>query len=77
MYEAIKSFSGAVSMSVGDVRDISDVNIAKDLLRAGYIREIKSAVKGNKAEPKAEAKDEPKAEPKAEKKPTRAKAKKG
>ncbi len=77
MYEAIKSFSGAVSMSVGDVRDISDVNIAKDLLRAGYIREIKPAEKGNKAEPKAEAKDEPKAEPKAEKKPTRAKAKKG
>lgn len=77
MYEAIKSFGGAVSMSVGDVRDISDVNIAKDLLRAGYIREIKPAVKGNKVEPKAEAKDEPKAEPKAEKKPTRAKAKKG
>lgn len=77
MYEAIKSFSGAVSMSVGDVKDINDVNIAKALLRAGYIREIKPAVKGNKAEPKAEAKDEPKAEPKAEKKPTRAKAKKG
>lgn len=72
MYEAIKSFSGAVSMSVGDIRDISDVNIAKDLLRAGYIREIKPATKG-KAEPKAEAK----AEPKAEKKPVKGKAKKG
>lgn len=73
MYEALKSFSGAVSMSVGDVRDISDVNIAKDLLRAGYIREIKPAVKGKAEQPKAEAK----AEPKAEKKPVKGKAKKG
>lgn len=76
MYEAIKSFSGAVSMSVGDVRDISDVNIAKDLLRAGYIREIKPAVKGKAEQPKAE-KAEAKAEPKAEKKPVKGKAKKG
>lgn len=72
MYEAIKSFSGAVSMSVGDVRDISDVNIAKDLLRAGYIREIKPAVKGNKAESKAEAE----AETKTPSKTTRATRKK-
>lgn len=45
MYEAIKSFSGVISMSVGDVKDINDVNIAKDLLKAGYIREVKPAEK--------------------------------
>lgn len=73
MYEAIKSFSGVISMSCGEVAEINDDYIAKDLLRAGYIREVKPATKG-KAE---EAKEEPKAEPKAEKKPTRAKAKKG
>ena len=81
MYEAIKSFSGVISMSVGDVREINDVNIAKDLLRAGYIREIKPAVKGvkAKAEVKDEVKEEVKTESKAktEKKPTRARAKKG
>ena len=76
MYEALKSFSGAVSMSVGDIRDISDVNIAKDLLRAGYIREIKPATKGKAEQPKAE-KAEAKLEPKAEKKPVKGKAKKG
>ena len=77
MYEAIKSFSGVISMSCGEVAEINDDYIAKDLLRAGYIREVKPATKG-KAEPKAEkAKEEPKEEPKAEKKPTRAKAKKG
>ena len=32
MYEAIKSFSGAVSMAVGDIKDIKDVDIVKDLL---------------------------------------------
>lgn len=45
MYKAKVSFSGVVSMSVGDVSDIADVNIAKDLLRAGYIEEIKPAEK--------------------------------
>ena len=68
MYEAIKSFSGVISMSVGDVKDINDVNIAKDLLKAGYIREVKPAEKGKKA---ATTKVESKA--KEEKKPTRAK----
>lgn len=71
MYKAIKSFSGVVSMVVGEVKDITDVNIAKDLLRAGYIQEIKPAAKGEK-ENKETAKE------KTEKKPaTRAKTKRG
>lgn len=45
MYKAKVSFSGVVSMNVGEVADIADVNIAKDLLRAGYIEEIKPAEK--------------------------------
>lgn len=48
-YKAIKSFGGKVSMHVGEVKNISDDNIAKDLLRAGYIEEIKPA---EKAKPK-------------------------
>ena len=45
MYKAKVSFSGVVSMNVGEVSDIADVNIAKDLLRAGYVEEIKPAEK--------------------------------
>ena len=44
-------------MSVGDVLDITDDNIAKDLLRAGYIEKVDPAVKGEaKTEAKAETK---------------------
>lgn len=31
------NFSGAVSMSEGDVRDIKDSYILKDLIKAGYV----------------------------------------
>ena len=31
------NFSGAISMSAGDVRDIKDQYILNDLIRAGYI----------------------------------------
>ena len=66
MYKAKVSFSGVVSMNVGEVSDIADVNIAKDLLRAGYVEEIKPA---EKAKPiKATLNKKP---------ATRAKAKKG
>ena len=39
-YKALKSFSGLVSMKKGDVKEIKDQEIVKDLLRAGYIEEI-------------------------------------
>ena len=45
MYKAKVSFSGIISMSVGDVGEIADASIAKDLLKAGYIEEIKPAEK--------------------------------
>ena len=53
-YKAIKNFSGVVSMHVGEVKNISDVNIAKDLLRAGYIEEIKPAEKAKTVKGKSD-----------------------
>lgn len=44
-YRAKVNFSGTVSMCVGEVRDIADESIAKDLIRAGYIEEIQPADK--------------------------------
>lgn len=66
MYKALKNFSGILSMSVGDVCEIADESIAKDLLRVGYIQEIKPAQRGGK--PKEEKAEEPKEEPKRRKK---------
>lgn len=48
-YKALVNFGGVVSMHVGEVKNISDVNIAKDLLKAGYITEIKPAEKAKQA----------------------------
>ena len=54
MYKAKISFSGVVSMEQGEVKDIADIAIVKDLLRAGYIEEIKPAEQ--KAATKAKSK---------------------
>ena len=35
-------FSGLISMRKNDVKDIKDKNIVKDLLKAGYIEEVKT-----------------------------------
>ncbi len=35
--KALKSFSGVVSMYMGEVRDITNKNILKDLTAAGYV----------------------------------------
>lgn len=48
MYKAKVTFGGVVSMTAGEVKDIPDVTIAKDLIRAGYIVEVKPAEKVNK-----------------------------
>ena len=40
-YKATISFSGRkISMKKGDVRDITDEALAKDLLNAGYVIEL-------------------------------------
>ena len=41
MYKALKSFAGKVSMRKGEVKEINDKEIVKDLLSAGYIEEVK------------------------------------
>lgn len=46
LYKATISFSGLESMTVGEVKEIKDSFIVKDLLRAGYIEEVKG--KGQK-----------------------------
>ena len=53
MYKALKSFSGLVSMRKGEVRDISNLAYAKDLLNAKYIEEIKTEAKSEKTTNKA------------------------
>ena len=46
------NFSGnKVSMCVGEIKEVAD-DIAKDLLRAGYIEEIKPAEKAKAAKTK-------------------------
>lgn len=41
MHRALKSFSGIISMHEGEVREIDDAELVADLLRAGYIEEVK------------------------------------
>ena len=40
MYKAKVSFSGIVSMAAGEVKELTP-EIAKDLLKAGYVEEVK------------------------------------
>jgi hypothetical protein len=65
LYKAKVDFSGIISMSLGDVSEIADASIAKDLLKAGYIEEIKPAEKGETAKATTN------------KKPTKGRAKRG
>lgn len=42
-YKALLSFSGVVSMAMGEIKEIKDESIANDLLNVGYIEEVKEA----------------------------------
>lgn len=48
MYKALISFSGIVSMTVGEVKEITDKAVIEDLLNAGYIEEVQPAKKATK-----------------------------
>lgn len=37
LYKAKVSFTGLISMAMGEVRDISDSPVVKDLIKVGYI----------------------------------------
>jgi len=47
--KALVSFAGDVSMALNEIRDIKEKKILEDLLRAGYVEEVKSkkSVKAN------------------------------
>lgn len=49
--KALKSFSGAISMYAGEVRDIRSEDVLKDLTAAGYIEPV-TAKRGAKNEGK-------------------------
>ena len=56
-YRALVSFSGVISMAMGEIREITDESIVNDLLKAGYICENVATKKvETKAETKAESK---------------------
>lgn len=50
MFKALISFSGIISMSKGEIKEIKDKEIIKDLLKAGYIEEVKSTKKKKEQE---------------------------
>lgn len=52
MYTALVSFCGQISMAEGEVRDIPDPSLVKDLLKAGYIKEKAEEKKTAKAKKK-------------------------
>ena len=56
MYKAIKTFAGIkIAMKKGDTKNFIEKEIAEDLLRAGYIEEVKEKVEPVKVEaPKKE-----------------------
>lgn len=41
MHKALKSFSGTISMCEGETREIKNADVVADLMRAGYIEEVK------------------------------------
>ena len=47
-YKALLSFSGAISMAMGEIRELSDKSIVTDLLKNNYIIELKEIKPTNK-----------------------------
>lgn len=39
--EALRSFSGLITMAAGEVREYNDDFVVNDLLQAGYVKEVK------------------------------------
>lgn len=56
MYKVLVSFCGAVSASQNSIIEISDAEIANDLLNAGYIIEEKDENTDNKKDGKKSSK---------------------
>lgn len=56
-YRALKSFSGLVSMVKGEVRELEDEKIAKDLIKSGYIEDLSEKQKAAKSSKPSKTKD--------------------
>ena len=41
MLKALVSFGGVISMRQGEMREIDDADVVADLLKAGYVEEVK------------------------------------
>lgn len=48
-YRATKSFSGLVFMVKGEVRELEDEKIVKDLIKSGYIEDLSEKQKAAKS----------------------------
>lgn len=48
LYKALTTFVGVISMREGEARAIENETVAADLLRAGYIEEVKTEPKKKK-----------------------------
>lgn len=65
--KALTSFSGAISMSKGEERDIKNDVLLKDLMQAGYVEALEAEEKfEEREETPAEEKSEEKADEEAE-----------
>lgn len=67
--KALKSFVGIISMRAGEVREIVDEKIAKDLLKAGHV--VKAKAEKEAAEKEEKKPEEPKTEEPVEEKPVK------
>jgi len=57
MYKALVSFGGIVSMHKGEVKEIKNEEVVKDLLKAHYIEEVKPKTENKKPTTKAKKND--------------------
>ena len=48
MYKALISFGGIVSMHKGEIKEIKNEEVAKDLLNAHYIEEVRPKTENKK-----------------------------
>ena len=69
LVKATENFSGAVSMTIGQTKELSEGDILSDLLRAGYVEPVAPVQPSEpKEEPEQEEPSEPKEEPEQEEK---------
>ena len=63
LVKATENFSGAVSMTIGQTRELSEGDILSDLLRAGYVEPVAPVQpSAPKEEPEKEEESAPKEE---------------